>query len=48
MTMTGAFMIVFGVLLIIAALGMVLSDKEPDGTRRDGIAGARKRRRSRK
>ena len=47
MTMTGAFMIVFGVLLIIAALGMVLSDREPDGTRRGGIAGA-KRRRSRK
>ena len=42
MTMTGAFMIVFGVLLIIAALGMVLSDKEPDGTRREGIATRRK------
>lgn len=44
MTMTGAFMIVFGVLLIIAALGMVLSDKEPDGTTREGIAGAKRRR----
>ena len=41
-------MIVFGVLLIIAALGMVLSDKEPDGTTRDGIAGAQRRRRSKR
>ena len=40
-------MIVFGVLMVIVAMGMVLSDKEPDGTTREGIAGA-KRRRSRK
>ena len=46
--MAGAFMIAFGVLLVIVAMGMVLSDKEPDGTTRDGIAGAQKRRRSRK
>ena len=46
--MTGAFMIVFGVLMLIVALSMVLSDKEPDGTTREGIAGAQKRRRSRK
>lgn len=37
-------MIVFGVLMVIVALGMVLSDKEPDGTTRDGIAGAKRRR----
>jgi len=43
--MTGAFMIVFGVLMVIVAMGMVLSDKEPDGTTREGIAGAQRRRR---
>ena len=46
--MAGAFMIALGALLVLIALSMVLSDREPDGTRRDGIAGARKRRRSRK
>lgn len=40
-------MIALGALLVLIALSMVLSDREPDGTRRDGIAGA-KRRRSRK
>lgn len=45
--MLGAFMIALGVLLVLVALSMVLSDKEPDGTTRDGIAGA-KRRRSRR
>jgi small neutral amino acid transporter SnatA (MarC family) len=45
--MAGAFMIALGVLLVLVALSMVLSDKEPDGTTRDGIAGA-KRRRSRR
>jgi small neutral amino acid transporter SnatA (MarC family) len=42
--MAGAFMIAFGVLLVIVAMGMVLSDKEPDGTTREGIAGAKRRR----
>lgn len=46
--MTGAFMIALGALLVLVALSMVLSDKEPDGTTREGIAGARKRRRSRR
>ena len=46
--MAGAFMIALGALLVLIALSMVLSDREPDGTRRDGIAGARKRRRSKR
>ena len=41
-------MIAIGVLLVLVALSMGLSDREPDGTRRDGIAGARKRRRSKR
>jgi len=44
--MLGAFMICIGVVLVLMALILVLPTTEPDGTTRDGIAGARKRRRS--
>ena len=46
--MLGAFMICIGVVLVLMALILVLPDAEPDGTTRDGIAGAHKRRRSRR
>ena len=45
--MLGAFMICTGVMLVLVALVIILPTTEPDGTTRDGIAGA-KRRRSRK
>jgi hypothetical protein len=41
-------MICIGVMLVLVALVIVLPTTEPDGTTRDGIAGARKRRRSRR
>ena len=40
-------MICIGVVLVLTALVIVLPSTEPDGTTRDGIAGA-KRRRSRR
>ena len=43
--MLGAFMICTGVMLVLVALVIILPTTEPDGTRREGIAGARKRRR---
>ena len=44
--MLGAFMICIGVVLVLMALILVLPDAEPDGTTRDGIAGAKRRRSS--
>ena len=38
--MIGAFMICIGVVLVLMALILVLPTTEPDGTTRDGIAGA--------
>ena len=46
--MLGAFMICIGVVLVLMALILVLPTTEPDGTTREGIAGARKRRRSKR
>ena len=42
--MLGAFMICIGVMLVLVALVIVLPSTEPDGTTRDGIAGAKRRR----
>ena len=43
--MAGAMLILAGVLIALYALAVFLGDKEPDGTVREGIAGAKKRRR---
>ena len=42
--MAGAMLIVAGALLGLYGLVVLLGDKEPDGTVREGIAGAKRRR----
>ena len=46
--MAGAMLILAGVFIVLYALVVLLGDREPDGTVREGIAGARKRRRSKR
>jgi len=48
MVMAGAMLILAGVLIGLYGLAVLLGDKEPDGTVREGVAGAHKRRQSRK
>ena len=43
--MAGAMLILAGVLIALYALAVFLGDREPDGTVREGIAGAKRRRR---
>jgi len=42
--MAGAMLILAGILIGLYALSVLLGDREPDGTVREGVAGARKRR----
>jgi len=44
MVMAGAMLILAGILIGLYALAVLLGDREPDGTVREGVAGARKRR----
>ena len=46
--MAGAMLILAGVLIALYGLAVFLGDREPDGTVREGLAGARKRRRSKR
>ena len=46
--MAGAMLILAGVFIVLYALAVFLGDKEPDGTVREGIAGAKRRRRQSK
>ena len=45
--MAGAMLILAGALIGLYGLAVLLGDREPDGTVREGIAGAIKRRQSR-
>jgi hypothetical protein len=42
--MAGAMLILAGILIGLYGLAVLLGDREPDGTIREGVAGARKRR----
>ena len=42
--MAGAMLILAGVLIGLYGLVVLLGDREPDGTIREGVAGARKKR----
>ena len=42
--MAGAMLILAGVLIGLYGLAVLLGDREPDGTIREGVAGARKKR----
>jgi hypothetical protein len=46
--MAGAMLILAGVLIGLYGLAVLLGDREPDGTVREGVAGAHKRRRSKR
>jgi hypothetical protein len=46
--MAGAMLILAGVLIGLYGLAVLLGDREPDGTVREGVAGARKRRGSKR
>ena len=43
--MAGAMLILAGVLIGLYGLAVLLGDKDPDGTVREGVAGAKRRRR---
>ena len=43
--MAGAMLIFAGVLIGLYGLAVLLGDREPDGTVREGVAGAKRRRR---
>jgi len=43
--MAGAMLILAGVLIGLYGLAVLLGDREPDGTVREGVAGAKRRRR---
>ena len=45
--MAGAMLVLAGVFIGLYGLLVLLGDREPDGTVREGIAGATKRRQSR-
>ena len=46
--MAGAMLILAGVLIGLYGLAVLLGDREPDGTVREGVAGAKRRRRSKR
>jgi hypothetical protein len=46
--MAGAMLILAGVLIGLYGLAVFMGDREPDGTVREGIAGAKRRRQSKR